>query len=498
VKPLGTITMCFPHVDEETKSVLQSVMEEAENFGDFVEKLCDRVCAKASSPLLEYFAIYFAFCLSWYTLVNRLDSAGKVTDLGLPLLLLTRARRGDVVSWEEMKKSMKRALMVSPNDWIASQLYLNWRDFAMAFYPESDIDIKPIEVIEYSVERNTELSFFKAYLLDMSAFAYEREHKDKEAINQRKQALAIARKFDEQIFMANTICHMAGFIRATDVKQATNLLISARELSERLGYKNGIGMALQQLGFIMAIRGELDAAIEYTLEYRRIRESLDLPPQYNDQIIAAMYNQMGKGEEAYQLAKAAVEFGTNTSVMRHNANPHVELAWALINLGRHDEAEAELAIAGGIATKSGSSRQMMTVRLVEGILDKAEGNLDSATLVFKEVLDYLKNNPILPIQNTCLLNLTEIEIAMLTDESLKKNSDVSGPWMAKLVEHAETNDLPGIAARALLLKAELRRRQKRFDDMRKLLKQVQETAKAPSMKYLNDLMVSYFPDIILS
>ncbi|KXH73824.1 MAG: hypothetical protein AM326_10370 [Candidatus Thorarchaeota archaeon SMTZ-45] len=498
VEPIGTITMCFPHVDEETKSILQSVMDEAENFGDFTEKLCDRVCTEASSPLLEYFAVYFAFYLDCYTLVNRLASTGKVTDLGLPLLLLTRARRGDVVSWDEMKESMKRALMVAPNDWITSQLYLSWRHEAMAFYPESDVDIKPIEVIASSVEKNTDLAFFKAFLLNMRAFGYESEHKDKEAIDQRKQAIAIARKFDEPILMVGTICHMAGSIRATDVKQAIDLFISARELSERLGYKNGVGAALQNLGFIMAIRGEFDAAIEYSLEYRRIRESLGLPTQYSDQMIASMYNQMGNGEEAYQLAKTVVEFATSTSVMRHNDNPHRDLAWALVNLGRYDEAEAELAIASKIATKSGDSRQMITVQLVEGILDKAEANYDSATLVFKEVLDYLKNNPILPVQNICLLNLTEIEIEMLTDESLKKNLDSSGPWMAKLVEHVEKNDLPGIAARALLLKAELRRKQGWNDDMRKLLKQVQGIAKAPSMKYLNDLAVSMFPDIIFT
>ncbi|MFX1367636.1 MAG: hypothetical protein ACFFAY_03455 [Promethearchaeota archaeon] len=39
MKPLGTITMCFPHVDDETRNIPQSVMGGAENFADFAKRL---------------------------------------------------------------------------------------------------------------------------------------------------------------------------------------------------------------------------------------------------------------------------------------------------------------------------------------------------------------------------------------------------------------------------------------------------------------------------
>ena len=496
VKPIGTITMCFPYVDEETRSILQSLMNDAENFADFAERLCDRVCAEPSPPLLAYFAVYFPFWLDWYVLVDRLDSAGKVPDVASPLLLLTRARRGEAVSWDDSKESMKRALMVAPNDWIASHLYLNWRFLAEQYYPEPDVDIRPIEAITSSVEENTDLAFFKTYLLYLRGIAYDRESKPMDAVNQFKQALTIARKFDEQTMMAGLLCDIAGRVKQTDIKQAIDLLISSRELSERLGCQSLTGAVQHQLGHIMAFRGELDAAIEYQSEYKTVRESLGLPIRFLNSIIASLYNQFGKGEEALQLAKTALDLGR--SAIRILSFPRVQLAWALINLGKNDRAEAELATAHERATKSGDSSQMMWVRLVEGIVDKAEHKSDSANIVFKELLEDLRDNPVLVLQNICLLNLTEIEIDMLTDERLKKNSDFSGPWMTRLVEHAEKHDLPGIAARALLLKAELRRKQGRVDEMRKLLREVQKTAKAPSMKYLNDLVVSMFPDIILA
>jgi len=497
VEPIGTITMCFPHVDEETRSVLQSVMDEAENFGDFTEKLCDRVCAEASSPLLEYFALYFAWWLDWLTLVDRLVSAGKVSDLGSPILLLTRARKGEVVSWDDSKKSMKRALMAAPNDWLASHLYLTWRLLADSYYPESDIDIRPIDAITSSVETNKDLACFKTYLLYLKALEYDRETKRKEMIDQLRKALVVAREFDDEIIIVDIIIQMASRIKQTDVKQAIDLLISCRELAEKLGHKHSVGQVQLELGFIMQLKGELNAAIEYHMDYKKIRELLGLDTRYTSYLIACMYNQIGQGEEAFELAKIAVDFASSASTIRLLPRPHAELAWALINLGRYDEAGKELAIAYELATKSGHFGQMEWVQLVGGILDKAEGDFNGAIAVFEEVLENQKNDPVPVLQNICLINLTEIEIKILTNEALKKRSDLSGPWMAKLVEHAEKNDLPGIVARALLLKAELRRKQGRFDEMRNLLKQVQKTAKAPSMKYLNDLAISMFPDIIV-
>jgi tetratricopeptide (TPR) repeat protein len=498
VEPIGTIIMCFAHIDEETRTILQSIMAEAENFGDFTERLCNRVCEEPSSPLPEYFAFYFAFWLDWYTLVDKLESAGKVSDLAWHLLLLSRARRGEAVSWDDSRRSVKRALIAAPNDWIASHLYLVWRLIAEDFYPETDIDIQPIEAIASSVEKNKEMACFKSYLLFFKARKYDREGRVKESVGLYRQVLATAREFDDQTMVADTMLTIAGNIKQTDVKQAIDLFISSRELCQKLGYKLGVGSVQLNLGFIMQFRGELSAAIEYLLDYKAIREQLGLPMIWHNSYIASVYNQFGKGEEAYQYAKTAVDFSQTSSIIRPFPRMHAELAWALVNLGRYDEAYAELATAYGIASKSGDSGQMMWVRLVDGILDKAEKHFDSANLIFKEILKDLESSPIPVFQNICLLNLTEIEIELLTDEWLKKNSDVSGPWMTRLVEHAEKNDLPGIAARALLLKAELRRRQGRLDEVRMTLKEVQKTANAPSMKYLNDLAVSMFPEIIIT
>ncbi|MHA1949617.1 MAG: hypothetical protein ACW99G_17910 [Candidatus Thorarchaeota archaeon] len=495
MKPLGTITMCFPHVDEDTKTTLQTIMKEADNYADFTERLCDKVCSEPSSLLLEYFAFYFLYVINYFNLVDRLETAGKVSDLAEPLLLITKVQKGLRISWDEMKSSLMKALNIAPNDWIVTQLYLTWRGSAEIIFPESDVDIRPIEAITSSVNENKDLEFFKSFLHWIEAEAFRREYKRKDALILLRQALVIARKFDDQIMVADLLGALANQIKHSDLKQAIDLLISSREISERLGYKIRIGLVQHELGHIMGFRGELDAAIEHQFEYRTIRESIGPAPIYLNSVIASYYNQTGNGEKALELAKIALTLADSAS--RQLAYTRAQIAWALINLGRFDEAKAEIVMCHELASKSGDSLQMVWYNIVEGVLDKAESNFDSAVINFKEVLKYYEEDPIPLFQNICLLNLCEIEIEMLSDESLNEKNDSSGPWMQKLEEHVEKNELPGVAAQSMILKAKLRHRQGQYDEVRRILKKVKKIAQAPSMKYLNDMLISKFPDIIV-
>ncbi|MHA3962104.1 MAG: tetratricopeptide repeat protein [Candidatus Thorarchaeota archaeon SMTZ1-45] len=496
MKPLGTITMCFPHIDKETRSVLQSVMDEAENFGNFTKKLCYRVCSEPSSPLLEYFTFYFSFHIHDYNLTDRLKTSGKLSDIAKPLYLITLVQRGEMISWEEMKGSLVEALAAAPNDWVTTHLYTKWRQLADRIYPECDIDIKPIEVVTRSINEKKELGFFKSYLLVIQAQNLLREQKLKEMIELVKQAIIIARKYDDKIMLAYLLHYMANKVKHTDVKRAMDILLTTKELSEQLGYLFNIGNVKSELGHIMGIRGEYNTAVENNLEDAEIARSLSCPAALAYAVVASYLNQSGNGEEALERARVSIDLLESSPRIAPYA--HTQMAYAWINLQRYDEAKAELAIAQKLVTKSGDSLQLLWHRLVEGILDKAEGRFDSAIECFSEVMKHLEEDPVPLYQNICLLNLTDIEIARLSKDSLDKVTVSSGPWMRKLEEHAEKNDLPGIAAQSLLLKAKLLQKQGLFDEVRKIIKEVHKTAETPSMKYLNDIAISMFPDIIVS
>lgn len=502
MKPIGTITVHLPHVDDKTRDIIKSVMDDAKDFGDFTERLCEMVCRELSPTLLEFFAVFFAYHSDNYALITRLEAAGKVSDLTLSFVMLTKHRslspslNGDSLEWSESRKSLIQSLAAAPNDWIASLVYVAWRVWADYLFPECDIDIHSLDTISSTIDQKPEFSYFKTYLHLFQAAAYKREGKQDESIREFRQALANARKVDDLLLASSIIINLAGEVKHTDTKQAVDLLLSAKELCERLGNRFGIGLVQHQLGHIMGYRGELDAAIDYHIEYREIRETLGIRPETMNPIIAFFYNQYGNGLEAYSLAKSLVKMEDASS--RAFAYSYAQLAWALINLGRYDEAKSELVNAHSHAIKSGDSTQITWVTLVDAIMEKEEKNYEGAITAFKEVLKFYEANPRPVISNNCLINLTDIEIDTLTEEALRQQSDSSGPWMHSLFEYAKKNEFPGIKARALLLKAKLRQRQGQYEEVRRILKEVQKTAESPSMRYLNEVSISMFPDVIVS
>jgi len=496
MEPLGTITMCFPYVDEKSRNTLELVMNEAENYGDFTEKLCDKIIIEQSSPLLEYLAISFAYWVEDFNLIDRLEAAGKVSDLAKPLLLHVKVEKGTNISWNEVKASLRTALDMSPNDWISSHLYLTWRMSTQYFFSEADVEIWPLDTIAAAIKDNSELDFFESHLLWIEAMALMRENDRKAAIANFKQVLAIARKFDDRVYAACTLGILANWIRQSDIKQAIDMLLTTRELSEELGYFVQIGYVQQSMGQIMGMRGEFDAAIDYHCEFRKYQVSLGHPTKGVDSLIAFYYNMSGDGNRALDRAKKSIS--PEDAPHRQLAYTRAQQAWALINLERYDEAKEVIDICHRLALKSGDVGQVNWYYMVEGLLDKAENRFENAQMNFQKVLDYTENNPTPLFQNICLLNLAEMEIDMLTDMDLQENNDSSGHWMKKLEEYVQENDFPGIAAQSMILKAKLRYRQGKHDDVKRILKEVQKTAKTPSMRYLKDMIISKFPDVIVA
>jgi tetratricopeptide (TPR) repeat protein len=496
MESLGTITACFPYVDEKTRNTLELVMNEAENYSDFTEKLCDRVISEPSSPVLEYLTFSFACWLENYNLIDRLEAAGKVSELAKPLLLIVEVDRGKSISWDETKASLVSALKVAPNDWIASHLYLLWRFSSDLYFSEADLEVWSLDTISAAVKENAEWQYFEAYLHWITSRNLHRENSSKEAIATLKQGLMIARKFDDRVVVIRILIRLSGFIKHTDLKQAIDLLITARELSEELGYKAGIGFVQHHMGHIMGLRGEFDAAVEYQHEFKGIFESLGNSFPIANSFIALYHNLSGNGEKALELSKRV--FTPEEAPNRLLPYARAQQVWALINLGRYAEAKEVIAIFQELALKSGDIGHMIWYHIIEGLLDKAEERFENAAVNFQKVLDFYDEDPTPLFQNICLLNLTEMEIDTLTDTSLQEDNDSSGHWMKKLEEHVQENDLPGVAAQSMILKAKLLHRQGKYDAVRRILKEVQDIAKSPSMRYLNDIIISKFPDMIVT
>jgi tetratricopeptide (TPR) repeat protein len=197
---------------------------------------------------------------------------------------------------------------------------------------------------------------------------------------------------------------------------------------------------------------------------------------------------MERHAEALEYARMAVElrpFITDTGLYRPYA--HCHLAMSLAGLGRNDEALEHLGIAQELAARTGSDRMAALCLITSGFIEKAEGNLVSAMQSFEDALsigipqDYTRT----------IVELARIEVELFTPTESNHADGTSGPWMERLEQEVTTGYKPGFVGLALLLKAQLRRKQGSHEEENELLSRVREMAEDPRLQFLNALLVRF-------
>ncbi|MFW9927418.1 MAG: hypothetical protein ACFFDM_11755, partial [Candidatus Thorarchaeota archaeon] len=338
MKPLGTITACFPHVDEETRNILQSIMDEAKDLDDFAEILCNRACVESFTPLAIYFAYFFSFNQSKFNLIDKLQEARKYSVLAKPLLLSVQTIRGLHVEWREFRKAIAEAIEASQGDWITCHIYMGWKRFVEGLYPESSTDSRALGILESKIEIDHDLSFFLSYLYSIRANRLSGERSVNEAIKMFNQAIIQAKEHDNILDYTSLLAQKANLVKRINIDEALSILEVHREVCERFGFIAGVADNDLNLGHIAMAKGEFNLGVHYQDRYLQVHSSLRFPSGYPSTLIAQLYNMMGDGAKALELIT-----GTRQEIDRGNILfTLIHEAWALVNLDRIDEAEKSI------------------------------------------------------------------------------------------------------------------------------------------------------------
>jgi tetratricopeptide (TPR) repeat protein len=390
LEPLGTITIHYPHVDDNTREVLESVMMEAENFADFTERLCTMVCTEETPILTQYLAFYFAILPGNYRLLDRFVEADRVVVMAKPLFLIMKERTGQGVSVESVRKALGNALEVAPNDWYTCHVYLSWRRLhteMISSFTEGDYGAHPYESVIAAIEEDESLEYFEIFLHIIKADRLYEENRIANAFNLYEQAVEIAEKFDDRMTMADILFFWAQKTRYSDFGRGIDLISKANSLYEDLGDLSGVNAIRFEMAFIMASRGELNAAIDYMTEYIGSRELLAQPSDLAMCMLAFFCNHIENGEKALEILNAVhIKDGTPLPIVCWY---HEKKTWALLIQGRLDEARVEFESARREVTKAGSTLFLIEVELLEGLIEKYEYNFDRAAASFMNVLESL-------------------------------------------------------------------------------------------------------------
>ncbi|MFW9806995.1 MAG: hypothetical protein ACFFFK_09735 [Candidatus Thorarchaeota archaeon] len=480
------ITGCFPHVDEETRTILQSAMEEAKDLTDFDMILCDKVCRESDNPVTIYFA--YRSCNDSNNLMDRLQEAGKYSVLAEPTLINHNMLRGMDPDWHESQRAIKEALQAAPNDWIACHIYLGWRGFAERRFPESFTDLRIMNVLESRIEEDEEFSYFLPQLYGIRAARLAIERSMDEAIAMYDLVINESKKQDNPGALLGALFYKANLVKRNDTAEALTILEQHRQISKELGLTRWLANNHHVLGHIAMARGEFNLALHHQLKRVEFGKRLDWPQQHFMPHIAILHNMMGDGAKA--LETLVMHQGDS---FPDTSRSFIQRAWAMVNLGNINDAETEISKAQERILKSSDEVLLGLVYLVEGLIEKAKLDLNTAKFTLEKALDIFERYLSIAFINIALIHLCDIEIESIS--SGIKNIELSGPWMARLFYHVEKKDLPGIEAQAKLLKAKFLMKQALIDESSKLVSEVQEISKSQNMEYLKKVAKVLVPEV---
>ncbi len=487
--------MCFPHVDEDTKNILQSFVDEAKDYNDFADRLCERVLREPSSSLLTYFAFFHAFRQEKYKLLKKLIEARIGSALTKSIELTYYARRGDHIEWAQFQKSITAALRMTENDWMACHIYITWREFIEFFYfPDTDMDYSPLDILESKIMTDENFEFFLTSLYHIKATRLAREGNIEEARICFDQAILVATKHDDSEQLATLLFEKANMVKHMNFDEALSILKVQKDICERIGYIHALGLNTHCLGHIAAAKGELDAAIEYQSEYIAIRKSLGLPIGFMKCVLAHLYNLKGNGKTALQLTIEGKKDMASSAI----SLAQTQEVWALMNLNRFDKATNILDELRESSLKTAEEAGVGQIHFLEGLMEKRRHEYSSALLSFEEALGIFERLRGLIWINPTLVQLTDVEINAYPCSEKSVKTKLSGPWMQKLMKQVEERELPGFAMQALLLQAKFAFRQGRIVQSKKMIKRVLKAAETSSMMYLREMAESLVPELVAS
>lgn len=485
MEPLGTITMYFPFVDDETRLIMESIMDAAYNYHDFVCQLVERVCTEKSSDALVHLAAIHNAYLSNFRIHKQLSETHVNTTIARPYLLTYDAfYEEDPSLFDAAKDAIEQIISSSPDEFVAYQMYDCAGHIGRLTAPRDSYEIQAFEKMERLVEDNEAFSCFKSNVLEHKAWQYERSD-PKEAIRFYELAYEVAMEHDDQVNAASHLSAMAFSVRNFDTTKALKLISKSEALSRSQGHSYSIADMQNLKGIVHNSRGEFSASVECYQECIRLHERMGAPTMsVMPHNIAWTYNEMGMGEEALEWAMMAID--TLKAHPSHQPLAYFEVARALVNLGRLKEAREYLEEAQERGLKIADEVFLQNGYIISGQLEMREGRHLDALYSFEKSFEICERTGRQNRLNSSLVKLTECELALFENNKDTQVDETSGPWMDRLERETNERNIPGIQGRMLLLKAELRLKQGRKDDAALLLSEVIELAENPEMRYLRE------------
>ncbi|MFW9793385.1 MAG: hypothetical protein ACFFEE_03705 [Candidatus Thorarchaeota archaeon] len=434
MEPLGTITKYYPFIDEESKSILDSTMDDSSSYNDFVQQLCSIVLENEVPVNLAYVAAVQAWWCRFEETMNRIqEKYNEVLWIKPWGYFHGSLERDQIQLHDALVGSIDKALDSSHEEWIETELYSL---HAFFHHPFGDVDslLEPLEKAKALIDANPQLKCFESLFYACEGLQRGRD---------------LAEACDDWLYKYMNMLQEGNILRVFDVQNATPVFEDLYDLVQDLDVPYFLGEVLNDYSILFEATGEFDLAI--SSQYEIMNEQLQQPLSDTLYILLARsYATLGDGHQALEWINKGLETcGPLDTPTMYNAK-----AWALALLNRIDEAEQTLETVHTLTIKSGMELHLANYYHISGVVESKKGNLLDALDLIGKAWEYVERRHRIDRENRLLLDLARVEISIDNQSIDKTKVVVPGKWLSKLETHAMEHDLPGIRMYATLLKSE--------------------------------------------
>jgi len=459
LKPMGTITKYYPFIDEESKTMLDSLMEESSSYYDFVQQLCDVALNNEVPVNLAYLATVQAWWCRMRSTVKLLgERHGDVPYIKPWVHVVDSGERDQALAHDAAIESIEKAIENSLDDWVEIDLHILHAFFHHPFGEVISL-FEPLEKVKGLINANPCLGCFESVTYAFEGIAKTREGNTKDALEILQKGKALAKIHDDAVYMYMNILQEAIILSVVNVNESALVFEDLYELVQKLKVPAFMTEILNDSSILYETIGEFDLAISCHHEIMRILGDRRLSDT-TFLIVSRAYATLGDGKQALEWITKGIE----DNEQFESAPIWMFKAWALALIDRIDDAEKALETAYPLVIKAGLELYLGAYYHVSGVIELKKGEFLAAMDLLEKAWEITNHRPVGTAQNRVLLDLARVENLMATNSKDHTKVAVPGKWLSDLEKYASNQDLTGIKMYAALLKSELYQNNEQLKD----------------------------------
>jgi len=281
MKPMGTITKYYPFIDEESKTLLNFLMEESNSYYDFVQRLCDTVIENDVTVKLGYLAAVHAWWTRKKDVIDLIQEKYKDVSYIHPWKYIPDVTDLDQDLYHDQIVQIIDKVIESPvEDWIETELHLLHAYFHYPFLGDVPGLLKPLEKARNLLNANPKLNCFESLICTLEGWAKGLEGYVEDSIEVLQKGLQLAEHYDDSLYTYLNLINYVALLLYINVNEAIELCEELYEKAQDLGVPFFIGEVLNDSAIAFETAGEYDFAISSHIEAKKIAGETNGSPSY--------------------------------------------------------------------------------------------------------------------------------------------------------------------------------------------------------------------------